>query len=501
MLQDDPRFAGVGIYIAQYHTQIDSGDYAISQCTNEIFRDLTFQSDGGTVPLSSRQIIFICHSLGGILIRRLLEIHKAIFINRSIGLILMGSPSIGSDYANMFKYVSWAYGNRIGSQLKKNSSILEDLDSRFRTMIHKNELPGLMGIELVEHHGMVRYKWLPFLRLKPVVTIESAARYFGEACLIPETNHSTLVKPETIESPAYVHLLRFYLEKFQHSTNKINSDAETSSPQDSIDRNKRVFRANVLFDIYSEKVSEYYFLRGIDGNLSNNIGLWSLWLHGESGVGKTSAVKRLIGNLGTSPVYVDMGGILEISPINFKRNLIETVANVCDVNLSNEASISDIATALNRKCTSNFELSIFIDEVPISSNASHGREIVNFVESLISSLRVKSGNLTRVIVCSINEPSTELFSKKGREQINIIKLEYWSNEEMLGLSKLLVNFLNIKSHSESEVHQLLSSAGGSPRFLKTFYKNYISLIDSGCESSFTVALQKAVDSRVGNKND
>ena len=502
MLRDDCRFEGVGIYVSQYHTQIDSGDYDIVQCANEIFRDLTFQSDDGFIPLSCKQVVFVCHSLGGILIRRILELNKSKFIDHKIGLILLGSPSKGSDYANMLEYVSAAFGNKIGGQLKKNSDILDDLDARFRRLIHQKELPGLVGLELVEHHGMLRCKWLPFLRLKPVVTEDSASRYFGEVLLVPETNHSTLVKPESLDSPVYEYLLRFYVEEFRRSLVDIKSNQESSNVlgADSLAEIERTQRANVLFDIYSDKVAEYYLTRNLDEQVIRDIEFWSLWLCGESGVGKTSIAKRLIGVLGDSPIYVDMGGLSGFSLIDFRKNLIDTVSNVCDVSLSCDASVLELAAAIAASGKYNSGVLIFVDEVPVPSDKSLGWEAVEFIQSLVLSLRVKFGNLTRVVICSINEPNDSFLSGKGREQIKIIKMDAWSYEEMLKLSNWLVKLLNINPHSASEVHDLVWAAGGSPRILKAFYKNYISSSNSICDSKFSDVLKLAITSRVGNEN-
>jgi hypothetical protein len=72
--------------------------------------------------INNQQIIFVCHSMGGIVVRkfiveRILDIKKH---NLSIGLFLVASPSLGSDYANYVKLLSNLVGNaqatRIGDR-------------------------------------------------------------------------------------------------------------------------------------------------------------------------------------------------------------------------------------------------------------------------------------------------------------------------------------------------------------------------------------------------
>ena len=109
LLEQEPELAKLGIYVYTYQTGIFSGTYGISDIVDDL-KERLFNVDK---VLNNHQIIFVCHSMGGIVVRqfiadRILAIKKQ---NLSIGLFLVASPSLGSDYANCAKLISNFVGN------------------------------------------------------------------------------------------------------------------------------------------------------------------------------------------------------------------------------------------------------------------------------------------------------------------------------------------------------------------------------------------------------
>ncbi len=210
LLKDDPRFSHYSIYTGGYYTAIDSGPYQIADCAQELFAALGRTSGPPLTnrPVLARQsIVFLCHSLGGIVVRYMLESRSMSFVDKNVGLALVASPSYGSDLANHLELIAEFYNNALGRQLKWGNWSLQDLDSRFRRLIAENRIPNLSGAEACENHFVI-HRWL-IPDKKVVVTKESAGRYFGPAVMLRDTDHFTCVKPDGAKHPGYEFLQDF----------------------------------------------------------------------------------------------------------------------------------------------------------------------------------------------------------------------------------------------------------------------------------------------------
>jgi len=198
LLLADPRLPEMSIFLGGYETGIDSGQYGIRDCANELFDSLQRRSPShGASVLDGKNLTFVCHSLGGIVVRYMLEAYAERLSKHRIGLLLMASPSIGSEYAVSLSGLIGFYRNRVGLQLAFSSEILRDLDDRFRQYLDKSRLEKVSGCEAIEHKPLWQLKLVPWLR--PIVEKESAARYFSFQRMIGGTNHSTIVKPDSID--------------------------------------------------------------------------------------------------------------------------------------------------------------------------------------------------------------------------------------------------------------------------------------------------------------
>jgi hypothetical protein len=207
LLAHDDRFLRYSIYMGGYYTAIDAGPYQIADCAQELFAALG-RSVGKSRPvLARRSIVFVCHSLGGVVTRYMLESRSASFVEKNIGLALVASPSYGSKLADRLSLIADFYHSALGVQLRWGSWSLEDLDSRFRRLIAEKRIPNLSGVEACENHFVIHRKWLPDKKF--VVTKESAGRYFGPAIMLADTDHFTCVKPQGPNHPAYQFLQDF----------------------------------------------------------------------------------------------------------------------------------------------------------------------------------------------------------------------------------------------------------------------------------------------------
>jgi pimeloyl-ACP methyl ester carboxylesterase len=206
------------VFLASYFTSLSSGHFSMVDAQEEIFQSLVARSGTGQVVLQKKTIIFVAHSLGGVLVRDLLARHADAFAGKRIALMLVASPSKGSSFANIARFLQWTIGNnRLVEQLETGSQYLEDVHRRFSKAIAPDgPLKGIVGQEIYEHLGMLESElrcptspsilrdYLCAARQTvraaisggPIVPADSAAIYWPDnKRLIALSNHSTIARP------------------------------------------------------------------------------------------------------------------------------------------------------------------------------------------------------------------------------------------------------------------------------------------------------------------
>jgi hypothetical protein len=208
LLDKDPRFTNISIYLGGYYTSVDAGHYDIRNSADELFNALKRRNiDGSASVVDKQNLIFVCHSTGGIVVRYMLVNRYDFFAKKAVGVVLIASPSYGSRWANWLGVLTSLYGHKVGEQLKEGSWSLRDLDAQFRTLINERKIPQLCGVEAYENHFVIHNKWIP--NTNTVVSEDSAGRYFGPPILLRNTDHFSSVKPDTFDHPAYELLVDF----------------------------------------------------------------------------------------------------------------------------------------------------------------------------------------------------------------------------------------------------------------------------------------------------
>jgi hypothetical protein len=208
LLRKDTRFADYSIFLGGYYTDVDAGQYEISDCAEELFKALQRPDEhNGAAVLDHKLILFLCHSMGGIVVRYMLTARPWIFADKRIGLLLIASPSFGSPWANRLDLLLAYFHNKQGKQLKWGNWNLKDLDDRFQLILNEKAIAQLIGAEACENRFVLHGKWLP--PADPVVPRDSAGRYFGRVRMLPNTDHFSCVKPYDHSHPAYEFLSDF----------------------------------------------------------------------------------------------------------------------------------------------------------------------------------------------------------------------------------------------------------------------------------------------------
>lgn len=190
LLSQHAAIGSAGIYEFTYRTEFFSGTYSLSDVVDSLKESLHL--DGVN---RARKIVFVAHSMGGIVARRYIVQRLDDLVGRGaeVGLFLIASPSLGSSYANWLGPIAKFMGHVQGQALAfcQNNVWLNDLNSDFRNVLMGRKLV-IYGRELVEDQFVVLKR---FLRWPQVVPPVSGATYFGDALKIPSSDHFSIAKP------------------------------------------------------------------------------------------------------------------------------------------------------------------------------------------------------------------------------------------------------------------------------------------------------------------
>ena len=217
ILAADPRANAPNIYLAQYYTATDSGIFDIPQASEELRVQLNVVAhDSAAAPLDCHRIVFVAHSTGGIVVRDLLTRHGDLFRGKTIGLVLVASPSRGSVWANRLDMIINLANNRMVGQLQQGNEWIDDLDRRFAELVHKKEDArgfALEGIDLFENRFIAGrigpLRWLIPTRTV-VVSERDSASYFGSGKIVPDTDHFSIAKPSGLEHASHSYLMEWW---------------------------------------------------------------------------------------------------------------------------------------------------------------------------------------------------------------------------------------------------------------------------------------------------
>ena len=216
------------VFLAGFYTGLDSTSFGMRDAAGQLYTALSKSWAGKPSVLDRRNILFVGHSAGGIVTRDMLVRHAKDFAGKRIAILLVASPSKGSRYARDLAPPQGIAQNTFVNELGVESDYLMSLDRAFRTAIGPGgALSEIRGKEIYEHRildGEVDAEAGWFARIRKsvaetlaatalqerVVERSSAAVYFPEATLIPQSNHSTIAHPKDINHPSHLALRDVY---------------------------------------------------------------------------------------------------------------------------------------------------------------------------------------------------------------------------------------------------------------------------------------------------
>ena len=203
LLEESLRGESIAVYSFTYRTSFGSGDFSINDAADNM-NELLVLDKVSQFPT----IVFVCHSMGGLVVRRFLVQRQQEYAASTFGIFLVASPSMGAKYANWLAPIIGLAGHAQADALKviKANPWLSTLDSDFSRLIRNKDIKGR---EIVEDLPLFAPGWL---FKKPLVDSWSGARFFAEPLRIPATNHFTIAKPESKDALQQRMLREFVLE-------------------------------------------------------------------------------------------------------------------------------------------------------------------------------------------------------------------------------------------------------------------------------------------------
>ncbi|MGF6409395.1 alpha/beta fold hydrolase [Paraburkholderia sp. MM5482-R1] len=501
LISADRRLNSPNIFLATYHTAASAGDYDLSQCAQEVYHSLLVpDARGNPAVMDSGEIVFVCHSMGGIVAREMLEAYSHEFARKRVGFVLMASPSMGSRFANWIGPFARPLRNRQLDLLKAGSTTLADVDRRFRRLLDERRIPDLFGAEAVEHHLLSR---LPNLSrfVGNVVVTNSASRYFGEPRILPRTNHGSIVKPDGAEHVSHKFLIDFLLTKYKYrpirSSTVDDGSAVTSA------RSKRL--SNILFDSLDKGSIDFYYARADDEKLETALSMYSVWLVGPSGVGKTSAARAYFIRNDLAPIEICLSAYAgKLSPEHCIDEIAATVEQRTGALLGTIPRTERSITFELAKIAARSSIVLYFDEVPLSeADADGALAFFRFIARLLNAIKDESHNAElRIMLSSISPPPLPLAgSEKVLERLRLVYLDKWENRELDGLLHVLKAELSALVHGfeiESD-KDVIVNAAGLPRALKSYLREQVFNIRSSGQTFSRNLLEEIVDPRASHE--
>uniref|UniRef100_A0A914GRK6 GPI inositol-deacylase n=1 Tax=Globodera rostochiensis TaxID=31243 RepID=A0A914GRK6_GLORO len=154
--------------------------------------------------IGERPVVFICHSLGGLLVKQLLLENEAL-LSKTVGVLFMATPHLGTPVASQLGPYFIRPSNDV-LLLQPKSELNHELSEHFKTAAER--IPIIVTT-------LECKKTAVFGREMMLVPIESGILGKGPVYHL-NNNHHYVCKPESKESPAYQIVLNFVNDALEY---------------------------------------------------------------------------------------------------------------------------------------------------------------------------------------------------------------------------------------------------------------------------------------------
>lgn len=214
---DVQRLGRPAIFLGGYDSGADAGSANVRDVAEQLYASLAVPSGTPMVaPLDHARIVFVAHSLGGIVVRRMLVEHADDFAGHEVALLLYASPAGGSPYADLLAWLEGFHPHALLRDLKTDAPALEQTNERFRDLLRRRREAGrpLRVAEFFEVRFpqsdcvLLRIGCRMVTALMPEIVPRDRAGHFDlPAVRVPDTDHVSIVKPHDREADSHRRLL------------------------------------------------------------------------------------------------------------------------------------------------------------------------------------------------------------------------------------------------------------------------------------------------------
>ena len=414
---------------------------------------------------SRSSIALVAHSLGGLVARQFIVSELRAGNHHGISkLALIAVPSNGSSLASVGSLVSFRH--RQLRRLARDDEALNGLNIDWEQLS-------------VEENLDVRYVLGGRDRAVPH---DSAVPFFGRQnkSMLISADHASIIQPKDIEDIRYKTIRRFIKDgsiSSGASHDQIPAHRQSNPTQIPLPSSQVWVRtADPLFDVYTPLDEPFYVARSFDNILLQALGSGNVWLVGNSGVGKSAALRRVVYQNGWHLNHISLAAY-EISTATqlFRAMCIElgAIAHIDDVPAINQP-LSEMFAFLKRvlrEFSPDLIITNVIEEMPVDCDvlADFAELIVKFLGTIIGeidlNLRVQFALSSLLDLTKGSKP----ISEKARERIHLIPLEAWSYQDLARLVVVLGSTLGYELSPESQ-RKVVAAASGSPRFVKQIFR-------------------------------
>lgn len=237
----------------------------------------------------------------------------------------------------------------------------------------------------------------------------------------------------------------------------------------------------VLFDFYDITKEPYYINRESDNSFNQVLNQYGIWVFGPSGCGKSNLIIRNIIKTGKNFIQVNLAPCIGQDIESFFKEILYEVSSKSggvhsQFQPTNFSECSRELISLLNKNYENTELIIFIEEIPINSEKEY-QEFAEKIFSIIISKNFISGlSQIKFVLSSIENPKINIpiVQQKIHQQISFIPLKYWEKEDIVKLVEMILVEFKLDLGVDFK-NELITSAKGSPRFIKKFFRSIYTL--------------------------
>lgn len=230
---------------------------------------------------------------------------------------------------------------------------------------------------------------------------------------------------------------------------------------------------DVLFEIYKNDYAPYFLCREVDREVESYLSNHSLWIFGESGVGKSTSISHALLSKGRQVLLINMAGIPENStPEEIFEWIYNEVAGVVGESSIAPGSYQLIIKKIIEMLDTHYagqSVYVLVEEIPFSGESFH--DFVYSFSSLVVSDKL-TGKLADVhfVLSSIDNPTLHVSKslQKIKSMMKFLRFDLWTEEECNSLIDLISQNVTIPHISNRA--DMITRCGNLPRPIKSILR-------------------------------